>query len=325
MNPRSVRVRSDQCYPFLDQFDICGIVDKHSEKEQLVLIHKPTKDFTSIACFHTVVGSINTENDKWTYHSTENIPSVNLSFESKEIAVKGIAQYFSENGLEAFSTQHGIEDLTQITPWSQQLLPFIAKHDPAALNLHFDRTVKVCQWDNPDTQRTEPHLPCLIANLAPFVDQLLSYDPDLAIQMYHQIDPKMTRLNLRFRKLTQLPSSIALLSNLKTLDMTGNNLSVLPPSFASLKLSYLSIAKNEAISQIPVAETSDLRQLDISNTSIKALPPVLCERFRQGKLTVASNYPLDTVYTDVDYLCDGPLHDIVWYEYEKSAKSKKKN
>lgn len=151
----------EQCYPFLEDFEICGVIDEKTEKEKLILTHIPTQQKTSIDCFHTVIGELGTDETKLVYKTTEGRSNV-LDFESKKLGLFGTAQFFSENGLDAFKTQHGIQDYTQITPWSQKILPFVANYNPEALKLHINHALESCIFEG------KPHDPCLLSNLLPF-------------------------------------------------------------------------------------------------------------------------------------------------------------
>lgn len=155
----------EQCYAFLDEFEVCGIIDEKTEKEHLTLTHLPSKAKTSVDCFHTVIGQLKTSEDGIIYKSTEGKPP-QLDLASKQAGVFGIAQFFSENGLDAFTIQHSIEDMTAITPWSQALLPFVAKYNHTALKLHVDRAIESCVFEG------KFHRPCLIASLLPFKNVL---------------------------------------------------------------------------------------------------------------------------------------------------------
>lgn len=178
-----------QCYPFLEQFEICGMIDEKTEKEKLTLTHVPTQERTSIDCFHTVLGELGEPDLS---HHSDTISDL----ETKKAGVFGIAQFFSENGLDALKIQHSIEENTQITPWSQKILPFVAKYNQEALKKHVEQALESCIFDG------KPHDPCLIANLLPFrnllpnllsPDQINALPDDLATQ---RCFPFLTKLEL---------------------------------------------------------------------------------------------------------------------------------
>lgn len=85
---------------------------------------------------------------------------------------------------------------------------------------------------------------------------------------------ELTDLQLQGNQITQVSSNIGALSKLNLLWLACNRLTDLPDSFATLKLSNLSLAVNYFIT-LPdvVCELSALRQLVLSgNTALTALP-----------------------------------------------------
>lgn len=166
-----------QCYPFIDDhFEICAVVyptqidEEGNEKLELhYLENGKSVDYTMISCFQTVLGKVSKKDETTITYSQDHRDQVELSLQEQFAAVKSVAEFFSENGLDAFKTQHQLEDQRQIVPWSQLLLPFVSRYNSEALRYHIDRSLEVCQFEGKN------HDPCLRANLLPYGSVLTQY------------------------------------------------------------------------------------------------------------------------------------------------------
>lgn len=86
-------------------------------------------------------------------------------------------------------------------------------------------------------------------------------------------------LNLKYNKLSSLPSEISYLSKLKVLDLENNQLKKLPAAFENLvNLCHLNLKSNKLLCfPVPLCSLQNLEYLNLSdNPKIKSLPKELC-------------------------------------------------
>ena len=86
-------------------------------------------------------------------------------------------------------------------------------------------------------------------------------------------------LDLRYKKLEELPPEIGQLHNLQSLRLTGNQLRQLPPEIGELKnLQSLHLSRNQ-LSQLPpeIGELKNLQSLHLCTNNLRKLPPEIGE------------------------------------------------
>ncbi len=90
---------------------------------------------------------------------------------------------------------------------------------------------------------------------------------------------KVTELDLSGNQLSSLPPELATLSHLQQLYLSDNELSSLPPELAQLSnLQQLYLSNNQLSSLPPeLAQLSNLQQLYLSNNQLSSLPPELAQ------------------------------------------------
>lgn len=264
-----------QCYPFLDDFEICGIINDKTEEERLTLTHVPTKKRISVDCFHTVMGELG-ETDL-THHS-----DFIFDLETKKAGVFGSAQFFSENGLDAFKIQHAIEESTQIMPWSQEILPFIAKYNHDALKIHVDHAIDACIFEG------KWHDSCLLANLLPFNEILIDILP---VSTLVTLPPDLFDLEARAVAIARDPNIIHTLGYEKFL-----NPSQIPRASVAGVLALL--ARNpDAVSihgynRLFTDDDAEIRELVAANPNAPQIPgydQLFTDEYDYVRAAVASN------------------------------------
>jgi len=100
-----------------------------------------------------------------------------------------------------------------------------------------------------------------------------------------------TKLDLSDKGLTSLPSEIAQLTNLITLDVYNNQLSVLPPEIAQLtNLTQLYVSDNQ-LSVLPpeIAQLTNLTTLNVGGNQLSVLPPEIAQLTNLTRLDVYNN------------------------------------
>lgn len=98
-------------------------------------------------------------------------------------------------------------------------------------------------------------------------------------------------LNLSYLRLTELPESIAQLSQLRALILKGNQLTMLPEFITRLaRLLELSLSNNQ-LRTLPesIARLSKLRVLSLMDNKLKRLPESVTQLSRLGSLSLSNN------------------------------------
>jgi small GTP-binding protein len=100
-----------------------------------------------------------------------------------------------------------------------------------------------------------------------------------------------TTLDLSGKQLTSLPPEIARLTNLTRLDLSNNRLTSLPPEVASLRnLTSLDLSNNQLTSLSPeIAKLADLTDLSIFENQLTSLPPEIAKLTKLAKLGLTQN------------------------------------
>jgi Leucine-rich repeat (LRR) protein len=102
---------------------------------------------------------------------------------------------------------------------------------------------------------------------------------------------KIEELVCKDEHLTEIPPEIALLTNLKILELSKNYISVIPPEIGALKkLAYFHLENNQ-ITHIPpeIASLTNLERLDCENNEIRVIPPEIASLVELTSLNLAFN------------------------------------
>jgi internalin A len=102
---------------------------------------------------------------------------------------------------------------------------------------------------------------------------------------------RATSLDLSYLSLTELPESVAQLSQLKVLYLDGNQLTTLPESVAQLsQLQGLSLSGNQ-LTTLPevVAQLSQLKELYLNDNQLTTLPESVAQLSQLQKLSLSGN------------------------------------
>jgi hypothetical protein len=169
--------RYEQCYPFLDNFELCAVYKLDVKKQQLVMRkldkYGSVEREGAIGCIHTAICTVNDDvynrlkedpelmedvalNVK-SIGSSEFLTEINLEAEEHYVALKSFVEKIAEAGMGAFRLQSAFDQINRAYPIVQPLLGFVAEHDHDAYLEFLSFIENECKG----------HEPCMIANLLP--------------------------------------------------------------------------------------------------------------------------------------------------------------
>jgi Leucine-rich repeat (LRR) protein len=117
---------------------------------------------------------------------------------------------------------------------------------------------------------------------------------------------RLKSLQLRSCRLSSLPAEIGQLKNLRSLDLTGNRrLSSLPAEIGQLKnLQSINLSYNRRLSSLPaeIGQLKNLQSLDISGSSLSKLPPEVGQLKNLRSLDLSYNRELSSLPVEIGQL-----------------------
>lgn len=172
--------RMVQCYPFLQNFRLCAIVtDRNVQNLEIQFIqNNHVVDRTRIQCFHPILADLTEhqltedlgdrewfEGRLYGRRAEGTIEERGIAPEELFYSARSWTEGIAEQGLDAFVILGQIEQQgPRSTPISNPLLRFVARHDPAALDLFIQATRAQCV-----NEFGEEHTPSVVARLYPLV------------------------------------------------------------------------------------------------------------------------------------------------------------